>query len=370
MQVNILTRGLPCLKSRAVIFPILRYLPAIQERGISCRIYRSEDEELTDCSTLVVDSRFYMETYEEDPEQVAQIASEFQSSVDKLLWFDTSASTGTINTEVLDHVDGYYKKQLLKDRSSYLEPSYYDRPFSEYYYQEYGVADDDREYVPSEKSAQVESEAQLDKLGVFWNSGLVDYSPIHPMTRYPLEAAPDSWFHRVPWKTVMNLPFQWRSPKKSKSVPISARFSTSYSQGPVQFHRELMVEPLEERIDTSKVNRFSYWNELRNSKIVLSPFGWGEMCWRDFEGLMNGCVVVKPGMDHLETWPQMLRSGETMRTVEWDMSDLEATVDEILDNPGRAREIAERGQKEYRNHLFGEEAKERFVNRFVDIVAE
>jgi len=37
-----------------------------------------------------------------------------------------------------------------------------------------------------------------------------------------------------------------------------------------------------------------YLDMLLETKIALSPFGWGEFCYRDYEALLCGCIVVKP----------------------------------------------------------------------------
>ena len=42
---------------------------------------------------------------------------------------------------------------------------------------------------------------------------------------------------------------------------------------------------------------------MRQSKIVVSPFGFGEMCHRDFEAWGCGAVLLKPRVDHLRTLP-------------------------------------------------------------------
>ena len=41
-----------------------------------------------------------------------------------------------------------------------------------------------------------------------------------------------------------------------------------------------------------------------NSKISFSPFGWGELGVRDYEIILGGSLLVKPRMDHMQTWLQ------------------------------------------------------------------
>jgi hypothetical protein len=37
-----------------------------------------------------------------------------------------------------------------------------------------------------------------------------------------------------------------------------------------------------------------YIQHLLDSKVILSPFGWGEFCYRDYEAILCGCIVIKP----------------------------------------------------------------------------
>jgi hypothetical protein len=46
-----------------------------------------------------------------------------------------------------------------------------------------------------------------------------------------------------------------------------------------------------------------YYELLLRSKIVVSPYGVGESCLRDWEAVFAGCVLVKPRCDHVERFP-------------------------------------------------------------------
>lgn len=71
-----------------------------------------------------------------------------------------------------------------------------------------------------------------------------------------------------------------------------------------------------------------YMGILRRTKVVVSPWGYGEWCWRDFEAIRAGCVLLKPRCD-VVTCPNIYRDG----WVEWydpDHSDLENKIDKVL----------------------------------------
>ena len=53
---------------------------------------------------------------------------------DRVVYFDTTDSTGSIQTEIIDMVDIYCKNQLLKNKKEYLRPHYGMRIYSDYYH--------------------------------------------------------------------------------------------------------------------------------------------------------------------------------------------------------------------------------------------
>lgn len=78
--------------------------------------------------------------------------------------------------------------------------------------------------------------------------------------------------------------------------------------------------------------------EMRRSKIGFSPFGYGEVCWRDYEAVMAGAVLLKPDMSHIQTDPDIFVPWETYVPLNWDLLDFEDTVRNLVSNePLRAK---------------------------------
>jgi hypothetical protein len=92
---------------------------------------------------------------------------------------------------------------------------------------------------------------------------------------------------------------------------------------------------------TDRVARGQYLDEMLHSRIVVSPFGYGELCWRDFEAILCGALLVKPDTSHLRTMPDLLVPGETYLPVAWDFSNLEAVCAPYLADEARRRALAE-----------------------------
>ncbi len=73
-----------------------------------------------------------------------------------------------------------------------------------------------------------------------------------------------------------------------------------------------------------------YYNRMSNSKIILAPFGFGEIAPRDLEATMFGSVLIKPDMSHLETLPNLYIPYKTYVPCKHDFSDLNEKIDYVL----------------------------------------
>lgn len=73
-----------------------------------------------------------------------------------------------------------------------------------------------------------------------------------------------------------------------------------------------------------------YCDILSHAKIAVSPWGNGEICGRDAQGLMQDCEVIRPRTrEFAYTWPDVW---EESIECEPDWSDLEELVVQTLDN--------------------------------------
>jgi hypothetical protein len=114
------------------------------------------------------------------------------------------------------------------------------------------------------------------------------------------------------------------------------------------------LEPLRKSLRTTPVNRIpnrKYLFEMRRCKMVFSPFGWGELCQRDFEAVASGCVLIKPDMSHLSTRPNLFIPGETYIPTRWDFADLSEKCRWVLDHPDEARRIARAAQNMFHDYF-------------------
>lgn len=75
-----------------------------------------------------------------------------------------------------------------------------------------------------------------------------------------------------------------------------------------------------------------YIETMKRSKIVISPWGYGEWCWRDFEGMLCGSVVIKPYTPYIKSNPSIYIAGKTYIACKPDFSDLEEKIYRVLNN--------------------------------------
>ena len=71
---------------------------------------------------------------------------------------------------------------------------------------------------------------------------------------------------------------------------------------------------------------------MKRSRVGLSPFGMGELCYRDLELIQWGCLLVKPDMSKVITEPDFFKPMETYVPVKADWSDLNETIEKVLAN--------------------------------------
>lgn len=91
--------------------------------------------------------------------------------------------------------------------------------------------------------------------------------------------------------------------------------------------RNIKVQILE---NGQKVPLEEYYNLMSKSKIVVAPFGYGEIAPRDIESAMVGAILIKPDMDHLHTFPNPYIPDRTYMNCQWNFEDLGTKIQEIF----------------------------------------
>lgn len=114
---------------------------------------------------------------------------------------------------------------------------------------------------------------------------------------------------------------------------------SSHKRETIAYHRRQAygaIEKLTQKnksLGNKKLAFGPYCEVLRQSKIVVSPWGLGERCHRDYEAILAGCVLLKPDTSWCRTATGIF-GPECYRPCKIDFSDLQEQVDAILDEWG------------------------------------
>ena len=178
-------------------------------------------------------------------------------------------------------------------------------------------------------------------------------------------------------------------PEKFREIDFFFRGSVKYDRNTIKFHREKLFDDLKTKLSKknyvsvignnvfhkNSISKFikkakgrlsnSEYQKVQNSsKISFSPFGWGELGARDYEIILGGSLLVKPRMDHMETWPNIFIPHKTYVPLEWDFSNLDEIFETFVENDKLRNEIISNSQEVYRESI-NETGMEKFCNWFL-----
>jgi len=330
--------------------------------GITFRFFSAPDPCLNNCDVVFLSSRYFAlqtKSTTEHAHHLSYIAS-LKTSTNKIFWFDFRDSTGNTQFEVLPYVDLYLKKQLLHDLSLYTNSFYGNRIYTDYLHRTHGVSDDyTQDCMPL--LPQFHS-----KLGISWNPGLLDFRG--GLNRHLLmQQIIDRWETRFPG----NHHIDWQNPRTNRPYNMLARFNTNYQRRTISWQRcyaqqffNALNDPLIiSRPDLTLSEELSY---RRQVKIVLSLFGWGEICSRDFQAWIAGAALIAPDSSHLITYPVTHIPHQTYLPIKWDLSDLSSVYQRLLDDSSLRLSLAQAGQARYR-FIWSEKGRQSFVRHIADL---
>lgn len=238
----------------------------------------------------------------------------------ELIMLDYYAPTCSPHFSAMAHVDRYIKRQTLRNSDDYNNDYRSGFAYADFVSDTWGFDLEDWHFgskVPQQHAH---------KLVSAWNLGIT------PRYEQILR-----WTKRVP--------IPWPLRRIDIHQRIGGLGKPGAKQEWYQFSRAKGIEslePLESKYRMSTIGRVSrkkYFLELCSSKVVFSPFGWGEVCFRDYEAIACGALLVKPDMSHLVTEPNIYIANETYIPVAWDYSDAADKVDQCLSDPKKAKRI-------------------------------
>lgn len=255
----------------------------------------------------------------------------------KLHFLDSFAPTDLRLGKYLDgHIESYVKKTLLRDRSQYQTAFCGGTNLVDYYSKLYS----------------------LDEAPVDWG---VPSSLVEKITLSPTFLTGPEFLDNLVHRELPNV--------RGRSVDLHARLAVGGSAWYSNMRKssEIAIENLSgvSAITGVGVKHRQFIKEMKSSKLCFSPFGYGEICWRDIEAVVSGCVLIKPDMGHLDMDPMVHIPNETYVPVKWDFSDVEDKVMALLQDEDLRCHIAENAYNLLRRYVVSKE----FVGKFAYLFA-
>lgn len=284
---------------------------------------------------------------------IFKLLKKLRNCCDKLVWLDTSDSSGTTFFEAFKYVDYYLKKQLYKDLEMYSNDYMLDRYYCDYYYKRYANFSAEpllhkNTPLPADKKTRV---------GLSWNIGI----------GMPFEK------NKIRFILNLNRVFDKKFKIKRHESKYDIYFNGSLRSGLIGFQRQLAVNSIEKSSLThaelrKKVNTKEYYRQLEQTRYLVSPFGWGEICIRDFEAFKYGCVLVKVSMDYMVTYPNFYIPFVTYVPCNLDFSNLEEMIKKSDSINATASILA--NVDNLFSYFFSTEGKREFVNHILNNIGE
>ncbi len=289
---------------------------------------------------------------------------EIKKNNENLYWFDMRDSAGTTQFEVLPYVKKYIKKQLYTDRSLYFKNLYGGRYYTDFYHKKFNVED-----------KQVYNQTKLEnkfkeKIILGWNIGVAQ---IFDYSRYSLI---DYWKEYLNFRFLNKKNFELAlnfNKNNSNKVDLICLMNKDFKRETISFQRKKIYQFIENSnyensIYNKRLNKKEYLKNLKNSKISLGSYGWGEICYREFEAVRCGASFVTADMSNIDTWPNIYLKNETYLPYSLDFSDLFDVISELLKNHELRTKFIKNSQEILRN-THTSIGKEYFINKLAEILS-
>ncbi|MBI4781108.1 MAG: glycosyltransferase family 1 protein [Oscillatoriophycideae cyanobacterium NC_groundwater_1537_Pr4_S-0.65um_50_18] len=291
------------------------------------------------CQNIKADVFFVRPDWKESAEDAKRVMKNLrqQNPNAKIFFIDPFDQTSSRFFNVLPYVDRFLKYQCLKDLSAYTEPLLGGHMLTDRLVRDLGY-DLKGWHVGSE--VPVGYEFRID-------SGW--YISLTPRFKQQLFSTP------MPWKRL----FHKRDIDICCHVSYGPRNNVEwYGQ-----HRLAAIEGLQQLAPEYKlsvsgsysgertVSSKQYFRDIQRSRIAFSPFGWGEVTFRDFEAVCYGCLLIKPSIEHIDVAPNIFIPGVTYVPVRWDYADLAEKCRYYLENPDAANQIIDNAREAYKDYF-------------------
>lgn len=352
IKIGIVNKGLKLNwgKNFGYWFYVKYFKNELKEFGFDIDFYDNDNKNFYNSDIIILDSRLFSDTIENKIRKKLNLSTKFNhletlikiSNFNRnIVWLDNSDSAGTTSFEVLPYVKKYIKKQFYRDKNLYRKNFFRGRFYADYYQKKFNI-EKDTKFNFCKLTKEYEH-----KLVLGWNIGVGCYFDIINFNKFRKYYCVLNSIILKNHKELIKytLKFQRNS---IKTQDIFRRFNLRSKdlKKAIHFQRNEVNKILDHRYPSSfqRLDHKSYLEELRNSKISVGAFGWGEVCYREFEAIKMGTAILFPKVDYIETWPNIFQDNFSYISYELDFSNIYEKIDLLLENEQLRKEIVENSQ--------------------------
>jgi hypothetical protein len=272
-----------------------------------------------------------------------EIFKKLREKYRKIAFFEDNASPESQLFEIIPFIDILYKRSIYTDKTNYQIEFEGNRLFTDYYSKRYAIESS----APNAPYPKLEDVNELKKIKLAWNIGF-GYYPLSK-TRNKMAKLLYRYFGGITLGLIPKTDYFKKGIPNPQIEKCQARFAYKGYRPSIGYQRKIFLEEINNNpiFLKGKIPLKAYNQEVKNVQALISPFGWGEVCFRDFEAVLNGALLVKPNMDHLNTYPNIFQENKTYLPINWDGSDLVETVETIFSNKSLLNEIRQNAWNEF-----------------------
>ena len=331
----------------------------IEESGYQISFFNKITKEFFDADFIFLVSRYFTDSIQIKLRKKLKMNYEFNlkekietMSVKNpnIIWFDLGDSAGTTSFEIMPYIKKYAKNQVYVDKFNYKKLFFRNRYYADYYQKKYDL----EKQVPFHYTKL--HEKYESKLVQSWNIGVGNYYDIinNNKIKKNLLSLKGFFFNYDKKDFKYRLKFReageryedfflkqnLRSESKKKSIFFQRYFVTDF------LRKKYSLDNVEKRI-----NHKNYLEKLNKAKISVGSFGWGEICYREFEATFMGACIIYPNISYIKTWPNIYINNQTCLTYDLNFENLEEKINKVLINDKLRKELVYNAQKVLDNVL-------------------
>jgi hypothetical protein len=275
--------------------------------------------------------------------EIVSLLRKARSHYPRMYYFDDQDSCVIHSSPYMRFFDRWLKKQVYRNTVLYTKSFLGGRIYAQYFCRAFGAD------PVMAKPIQVVDPRDLPSIRLAWSIciGVYPLSLANTMfavsKKLPLSLI-RAWLFAYHHAATLSLALRYMrwtwSPLRRQSICL-ARFDESKYSASIGYQRRIyrtLCRQSPELFATDKVPLRTYQRELFWSEACLSPFGWGEVCFRDAEAIRAGAVLVKPSMQHLQTWPNLYEADQSV-PIDWAGTRLVDRVTTVLSRRPLARRL-------------------------------